>query len=73
MQFQTRRGGLAVKVVNSVHTSWRLKTQVLIPAQDYNIDPPKLKTISRDSNSRMRVDMCCSRYKADKIQAGKIV
>ena len=42
---------------------WRLKIQVLIPAQDYDIDRSEAEILCHYSNSRALGDMCCLQYR----------
>ena len=45
-----------------------LRSQVWIPARDYDINSLKLETMSRFSNSRTPSDMCCLRGLQHKVQ-----
>ena len=46
--------------------SWRLRTQVWIPAQDYNIARSEVEILCLYSNSRAPGDMCCLRYQTER-------
>ena len=45
--------------------SGRLKTQVQIPAPDYDIDCSEVELLCHYSNSRMPGDICCLQYQTE--------
>ena len=56
-------GGQAVQSVCQIQVDTHLKTQVRIPARDYDIDRSESEMVGHYSNSRAQGDMCRLRYR----------